>query len=357
MPVLAGLYKGAAIETATKIGDHDLAASLSYISSNADTGDNFYIVLTADESAANSTLSYSGKTVGITLMSGRKERTISPTTNGNFFTVSSGVTLTLEQGVVLQGRSANTGSLIKIDGGTFVMNGGKISGNTLNSASGGGVYVNSGTFTMNVGEISSNKGSSGGGVYVNSGTFTMNGGEISGNDGGGVYSKVSFTMNGGKISGNTSGIYIASGTFNMIGGEISDNFGSGVTVASGGYFTMDDGGISRNNNSGVVVSGTFVMNGGQISNNLSTAANSRGGGVYNAGTFTMNGGEIISNFASNGGGVYSFGGIFHKNATGGVIYGSNASPLSLANHAANGIAVGNGSGLKIDTTVQATDTL
>jgi autotransporter-associated beta strand protein len=44
------------------------------------------------------------------------------------------------------------------------------------------VFVSgNGTFMMNGGEISGNTSSYGGGVYVNDGTFTMNGGEISGN--------------------------------------------------------------------------------------------------------------------------------------------------------------------------------
>ena len=87
-----------------------------------------------------------------------------------------------------------------VDGfGTFEMSGGSITNNVLSSyssfgfmslASGGGVYVNGGSFTMTGGEISGNAAEfGGGGVCVCWGTFTMAGGMISGNSadyGGGV---------------------------------------------------------------------------------------------------------------------------------------------------------------------------
>jgi parallel beta-helix repeat protein len=61
------------------------------------------------------------------------------------------------------------------------MNGGTVSGNTVDR-SGGGVSVHSsGTFTMSGGAISGNKArDDGGGVYVAGGTFTMGGGTVYG---------------------------------------------------------------------------------------------------------------------------------------------------------------------------------
>jgi len=101
--------------------------------------------------------------------------------SGNI-TVQAGGTLYVEDGAIINARV--------ITSGTFTMNGGIISGNTV-SVSGGGVSVSGGIFTMNGGEISGNTSISGegGGVFVSAGEFTMNGGEISGNNahtGGGV---------------------------------------------------------------------------------------------------------------------------------------------------------------------------
>ena len=117
---------------------------------------------------------------------------------------------------------------ICVNGGTFQMAGGKISGNTLgHGCDGGGVCILDGTFIMTGGEISGNVAQEGGGVGVIRGTFIMTGGEISDNTAqhaGGVSAR-SFTMTGGKISGNTNvtGIWeVSADRFTMTGGVISD---------------------------------------------------------------------------------------------------------------------------------------
>ncbi|MDR2019645.1 MAG: fibronectin type III domain-containing protein [Treponema sp.] len=277
--ISAGLYKGASPQGAVKIGDQNLADSLTYISTNAVIGDNYYIVLGANESAAPKNLGFSGKTIGITLMGTGGERQIALNTAGSLFTVNTGVTLTLDDKITLVGRASNSASLVTVNSGGFlVMNtGSKITGNrTSSSFCSGGVYV-SGTFTMKGGEISSNATSySGGGVYV--------------------YSDGAFTMEGGEISNNAA-----------------SSSGGGVCVYSDGAFTME---------------------GGEISNN---AASSSGGGVCVSGTFTMEGGEISGNTASSGGGggvLVSSDGFFTKTSAGGIVYGNNASPVSLRNSAA-----------------------
>ena len=169
---------------------------------------------------------------------------------------------------------------VYIEEGTFIMNGGKISGNTVDEhmSYGGGVYNAGGTFTMNGGEINGNTAggnySYGGGVFTDGGTFTMNGGEISGNaatyNGGGVYSGGGvFTMNGGEINGNETeveggGVFNLNGTFTMNGGEISGN----KAKLGGGVY----------NNS----SGTILITGGEIRDNTATGddENGSGGGIY-----------------------------------------------------------------------------
>jgi uncharacterized repeat protein (TIGR02543 family) len=161
-------------------GNLSLEASLTWLASNAAEGGNYTITVSADETLAPKSLSYSGKNVSITLIGNSTERMIRLSSSGSLFTVGSGVTLTLGNNITLQGRSDNSSSLVQVNSGTLVMeSGSKITGNT--SSYGGGVYVSSGTFTMSGGEISGNTASCGGGVYVSSGTFTMSGGEISGN--------------------------------------------------------------------------------------------------------------------------------------------------------------------------------
>jgi hypothetical protein len=260
--------------------------------------------------------SRSSSAVLIITSEGFGEKTISLSS----LSIGSGVSLVLEKDVTLEGLDSGE-RLVQIgSGGAFTMKtGSKVHGNT-----GGGVFVDGGTFTMSGGEISGNTVSAshfacGGGVFVSwKGTFTMSGGEISGNTVSG-----SFSLGGG--------VYVyRNGTFTMSGGAISGN-------------TASDGG-------GVCVrGGMFTMSSGEISSN--TAFN--GGGVYAGGTFTMSGGAISSNTASNGGGVYVYNntsaisvdkyvytlylnGIFTKQS-GGVIYGSNGG--SLKNSASNGPAV------------------
>jgi predicted outer membrane repeat protein len=133
---------------------------------------------------------------------------------------------------------------------SFIMNGGKISGNHA-STLGGGVVLWDGSFIMNAGEISNNNAGNGGGVLINqTGTFTMNGGVIKGNTagdtGGGIYAlDRTLTQNGG-------GSRI---TVSITGGEIIGNsakYGGGIALynsrltKTGGYIAGTDSGINAN---------------------------------------------------------------------------------------------------------------
>ena len=351
-----GLYRGV-----NKIGDQNLAASLTWISANAVSGDDFYILLGANESFPLQKLTYSGKTVSITLIGFGGERTITPNSNGSLFYVFSGVTLTLNESITLMGYNSNSMALVYVENGKLIINSGaKITGNktsdsasntTANSGLGGGVYMYDGTFIMNGGEISNNTAvrssgngnSYGGGVHVNKGTFTMKGGEISSNTasssnggyGGGVCvsSNGTFIMEGGKISGNTASGSTSScfgggvdifGTFTMSGGEISGNtsiYGGGICTHSGGSANINGGETSGNNaiyGGGAYTEGTFTMNGGEISGNTATE-NGGGVNVSSKGSFNMKGGEISGNTAKFGGGVLIFGTVI---MSGGSILGN-----------------------------------
>jgi uncharacterized protein YjdB len=139
------------------------------------------------------------------------------------------------------GGFQSCGGGVFVDGGTFTMTNGTISGNQApDYGGGGGVFIKSGIFTMEDGKINGNTANVfGGGVYIySSGTFTMKGGTITGNTadcGGGVYifNGGTFTMNAGAISGNTAsyggGVFIFSiGKYNGPGsGTVTDAVDNG----------------------------------------------------------------------------------------------------------------------------------
>ncbi|MCL2475475.1 MAG: hypothetical protein FWE73_00005, partial [Candidatus Bathyarchaeota archaeon] len=237
-------------------------------------------------------------------------------------TVNDGAILDLA-GITVTHTSGSTGRGVGVSlGGTLILSGGEISGNTYTNY-GAGVN-NYGTFIMTGGKILDNTATiSDGGVY-NSGNFTMYGGEISGNTAyrsGGVGNVGNFTMSGGKISSNTvtnlgAGVENSFGIFTMTGGEISgnkaDNIGGGifnyVTYPYVGLYSniTISGGLVFNNTAneggGIYNEGSLTVIGGTISNNTAT---SLGGGVYNSDDFRLSGGKISNNTATDGGGVYN----------------------------------------------------
>jgi serine/threonine protein kinase len=228
-----------------------LTEALDLISQNARSGGNYMIILKKNQKILPATLDYDGKQVTITLKASEgsgmpKVRFKKTFDSGALFTVKEGVTFVLEDGVDFQGGKLFTDTLVNIDGGNFIMNGGALS----DSNGSFGLDINSGTFTMNGGKITGNGHKIfsyyGAGVNMNGGTFIMNNGEISKNGGTGGTGGVSmnggtFTMTGGTISGNdgisqTGGVTVrGDATFNMRGGTISGNTGNGVYVS----YTID----------------------------------------------------------------------------------------------------------------------
>ncbi|MDR1175656.1 MAG: hypothetical protein LBK83_09350 [Treponema sp.] len=224
-----------------------LDGNLVWLSANAAEGGAYTFILNSDETVAPRTLSYSDKTVNITILGGVAERTISLSSNGQLFTVGSGVTLTLGDNITLRGRSGNTSALVLVDSGSTLemKSGSKISGNSHTASGsyfvyGGGVYVSGGTFTMSGGEISGNSvfGASfqdyGGGVYVDSGTFTMNGGEISGNAASGIFgSGGGVCVGGGTFTKQPGGIiYGSNADSSLKNTAYGGNYGYAVYVSS-----------------------------------------------------------------------------------------------------------------------------
>jgi len=183
--------------------DASLEAKLIWLITKAQSSHLYKFTVTADESLSPQSLSYSGKTnVQVQLQGDTTMRTISLSGNGNLFSVSSGVTLILDNNITLKGHASNNNNLVYVaSGGTLEMlEGSRITGNTSSGNSSGtngaGVYV-IGSFIMSGGEISGNTRIGGSLASFTSGNW----GYLA--SGGGVYVGGTFTMSGGKISGNT----------------------------------------------------------------------------------------------------------------------------------------------------------
>ena len=327
--------------------------AVTYVNANAG---NHTLLLTIDvPNVSAQTISPSGTSIfalqGLTSM-----RTIGlSSAGGSLFTVNTNTTLVLNSNITLQGQGINDSALVEVGtGGTLKMNSGsEISGNTNTATFGGGVLVNGGTFTLDGGTISGNEATHasngrGGGVYIASGTFDMptsSTAVVMANSalyGGGAYKATSgtFDMSGGTIGGipqnsalNGGGVYIEGGTFTMNGGTIGGSTTDCNGASNGAGIYVDSGNLS--------ISGSALIRG-----NTATGSNG-GGGVYFQGTsFSMSGGIIggtvpgNNNKGTNGGGVYLAGGTFTMTA--GTI---GSDPGATTSHANATIGSGKGGGV------------
>lgn len=325
-----------------------LNEKLDWLTAFVKDGGNYVIELDNDENIESQNFVYGSKSnITITIRGLNKNHTITHSSGINsMFTVGSGVSLIVDENIILKGSKKSDGIISINTGGIVTLNdGATITGNGSNYES-GGVKLRGGTFIMNGGKITNNTAN---GVLIRGGTFTFAGGEISNNSSSGIdiwYADATVTMSGGSIINNRNGgVSMGSGSFNMSGGSISGNtksssndniYGGGVSITnSKSIFTMTGGIISGNKVSGThsygggvsigwsgdyTYGGTFIMKGGEISNNI---AGTSGGGVYVGSIFTLTDGSIFDNTASTGGGVSVKNGAFTIN--GGFISENTAS--------------------------------
>jgi hypothetical protein len=171
----------------------------------------YTITVTSTVSVPASTESTFGDVTGITVTI-EGSGTITLSNNGVLLQVGTGQTVVAKD-ITLQGRTNNNAPVVRINSGTFRMEGNaKVSGNTGNGVTIESNYGGNSTFIMDGGTISGNTGN---GVFLHAEgrkTFTMGGGTISNNsadNGGGVYqSGGTFAMQGdASISGNTAVFY------------------------------------------------------------------------------------------------------------------------------------------------------
>lgn len=145
--------------TITVPGD-TLAEKLAWLDDNMQSGRITYLIeIYTDETIASRSFIFDSSVennITIILRGIGGARTISSNVGFIFF-VGQNATLILDNNITLRGRSANNSALVRVsEYGTLVMNSRTlITGNT-NSYSGGGVHAYSGTFIMNGGEISGN---------------------------------------------------------------------------------------------------------------------------------------------------------------------------------------------------------
>jgi hypothetical protein len=156
-----------------------LTAKLKWLQDHAAGGRTYNVEVDADENIKPFILSYSGRSkVTVRLHGDTTKRTVDVSGSGSLFTVSSGVTLILDNNIILKGHSGNDAPLVTVYGALVMRKGSLITGNT--AFNGGGVYVDGGTFTMEDGEIAGNTAYKGGGVYIENGKFIKIGGTIYG---------------------------------------------------------------------------------------------------------------------------------------------------------------------------------
>ncbi|MCD1146548.1 Cna B-type domain-containing protein [Peptoniphilus sp. KCTC 25270] len=214
---------------------------------------------------------------------------------GTVINVDNGGQLTMKNAVIMNSKNGHgyTGPIKVKKGGSFTMDGGRISSNTSyekidpdynRPTSAGAVYVDLGAnFTMNNGLIDNNNGGMTGGVFA---------GSLFGSSG----DPAIVEINGGIIANNKSNTRFQSG--------------GGVTAYPKAKLTIKDGIIAGNRSGsggGVAVSDQFISEFSNIVNReyANTPADYEKHLKENKAEANLNGGLIYKNVASNvGGGVY-----------------------------------------------------
>lgn len=207
-----------------------------------------------------------------------------------------GGTFNLQGGVLTQKNNCNVDGLIYAQNGSVNMSGGYVCGASMGrDGAGAGIHVDGSTLVISNGVIAGNYAPSGGGVYALNSTVNMVGGIISGNG----------TNNDQR--GYGAGICAENSNVTITNGYITNNkyqfyMDQERDWGHKGYGCHGGGGIAAFNG------GSLKINGGYITGNYSAEA---GGGIYAGAwnkvlsTFTFSGGTIASNVAQNseGGGI------------------------------------------------------
>jgi hypothetical protein len=188
-----------------------------------------------------------GASASITV-TGTKDISASTTINGGgvvtisggksvqVFTVDSGITFTLQNLTIADGRASSGGGIAN-DGTTTATNC-TFSGNDTTAGGNGGALYNTGTLTLTDSTLTGN-------------------GTTAGGNGGAIYSNDILTVSGCTIRGNTAaGGGNGGGIYNDTGNLIIAN----STITGNGAPTGDGGGLYHDSDDGIVVNCTFSGN-------------------------------------------------------------------------------------------------
>lgn len=221
--------------------------------------------------------------------------------------VPEGGKFTLNSGTLTRTGTYSTSGLVHIYCGTMTMNGGILNGGE--NIGYGAVYVNGqdSKFIMNDGKITGNTGSSssaGAGIYMaTNATFIMNGGSIEDNKAKGPGAAIcthssdetevlNIEIHGGTIKNNYS--EKNGGAISLINGNLVLDESKSKLEITGNTAKGYGGAIVGGSSTGETQ--TILMKAGTIEGNSANLTGSPGAGaIYYTGTFTMTGGKITKN--------------------------------------------------------------
>jgi hypothetical protein len=294
--------------------------SLPYVVANAGAGSTIKFRVGGTITLASTiTLSKS-----VTIDGGRQPVTISGGGSVQVFTVSSGVTATLQNLAIANGQSANGGG-VKNNGTLNVVNS-TFSGNNSPNGRGGAIYNYLGSTLRVANSIFINNTATsgyGGGIY-NYGSSTLSVANS-------TFTNNSATAGGGGAISNAGTLNVANSTFN-------DNSGGGSSGGGGienlsGTANVANSTFSSNSAPSGFGGGIFINNGtvnvanSTLSGNSATGGGGGGGGIFiNSGTMSM-ANTILANSSSGGdcsGTVNDNGGNLADDGTCGFTAGSSA---------------------------------
>ena len=169
------------------VSGSSLAKKIEWVQSHRSSGTTYTIDVTADEEISGYMLT-SGNNKNMTIILNGNGKTISLKNDAVrwLFMIGDNVTLILNN-ITLKGHDHNRASLVVVAGKLVMNNGSKIINNRNGEGSeylrniGGGVRVN-GTFIMDGGEISGNYAYIGGGIFISNGDFRIINGTIYGSN-------------------------------------------------------------------------------------------------------------------------------------------------------------------------------
>ncbi|MDD3753798.1 MAG: right-handed parallel beta-helix repeat-containing protein [Methanobacterium sp.] len=218
------------------------------------------------------------------------------------FTISSGVTVTIQNLTITNGIATYNGAIYNT--GNLTVTDCAFTGNTATDY--GGAISNMGTLTVTGSTFNNNKANwSGGGAIYNDGTLTVTGSTFNNNTattgyGGAIRSDDDLTVVGSTFTGNTA----------SYGGAIY-NFGGGTLTVTDSTFTEN----TANHGGAIYNTGTLTVTGSTFTEN--TAPNYGGGAIYSYhGTLAVSDSTFTENTAQyEGGAIYNNGGTVTVNGS------------------------------------------